>query len=40
MRNVEQWLQEYGESHCHPVNKALHWICVPLIVAAVLGLAF
>jgi uncharacterized membrane protein YGL010W len=38
MRSVDQWLEEYGESHRNPVNKALHWICVPPIVMTVLGL--
>ncbi len=38
MRSVDQWLDEYGESHRHPLNKALHWICVPVIVITVLGL--
>ena len=38
MRKVEDWLAEYGTSHEHPANKALHWVCVPLIVFAVLGL--
>jgi uncharacterized membrane protein YGL010W len=37
MRNVDQWLEEYGESHRHPANKALHWVCVPAIVLTVLG---
>jgi uncharacterized membrane protein YGL010W len=37
MRNVTQWLGEYGESHRHAVNKLLHWICVPPIVLSVLG---
>jgi len=38
MRSVTDWLSEYGESHRHPSNKLLHWICVPAIVLAVLGL--
>jgi uncharacterized membrane protein YGL010W len=38
MRSVTDWLSEYGESHQHPTNKLLHWICVPPIVLAVLGL--
>ena len=38
MRSVDQWLDEYGDSHRHPTNKALHWICVPPIVLTVLGL--
>ena len=38
MRSVDQWLEEYGESHRNPVNKALHWVCVPSIVVTVFGL--
>ena len=37
MRTVTDWLGEYGESHANPTNKLLHWICVPLIVLAVMG---
>ncbi|MDX1518490.1 MAG: Mpo1-like protein [Gammaproteobacteria bacterium] len=38
MRTISEWLDEYGESHRHPVNKLVHWICVPLIVFSLLGL--
>jgi len=38
MRTVTDWLSEYGTSHRNPVNKLLHWICVPLIVLTVFGL--
>jgi uncharacterized membrane protein YGL010W len=38
MRTVNQWLDEYGESHRNPRNKALHWICVPVIVWSIIGL--
>lgn len=37
-RNTAQWLAEYGESHQHPVNKRIHWVCVPLIVLSLVGL--
>jgi uncharacterized membrane protein YGL010W len=37
MRSVADWLGEYGQSHADPTNKLLHWICVPLIVLAVIG---
>jgi uncharacterized membrane protein YGL010W len=37
MRTVADWLSEYGTSHENPTNELLHWICVPLIVLAVLG---
>ena len=30
--------ERYGTHHRNPLNKALHWICVPLIVWSVLGL--
>jgi len=38
MRSVHEWLREYQSSHQHPTNKLLHWICVPPIVLAVMGL--
>ena len=38
MRSVSDWLSEYGASHQNPTNKLLHWICVPPIVLAVMGL--
>ena len=38
MRTVSEWLSEYGASHQNPTNKLLHWICVPPIVLAVMGL--
>ena len=38
MRGTAYWLNEYAASHRHPVNKALHWICVPLIVWSLMGL--
>lgn len=38
MRTVQGWLDEYGESHINPINKAIHWVCVPLIVASLIGL--
>jgi uncharacterized membrane protein YGL010W len=38
MRTADQWLSEYGDSHRNPTNKALHWVCVPVILWSVLGL--
>lgn len=34
---VSDWLNEYGASHRNPLNKRLHWICVPLIALSVVG---
>ena len=36
-RNVDRLLERYGEFHRNPANKAIHWVCVPLIVWSVLG---
>jgi uncharacterized membrane protein YGL010W len=38
MRTADQWLDEYGDSHRNATNKALHWVCVPVILWCVLGL--
>src|SRR5690554_7583469 len=38
MKTVEQWFDEYGESHRNPLNKLVHWVCVPLITFSVLGM--
>jgi uncharacterized membrane protein YGL010W len=38
MRTADQWLDDYGDSHRNLTNKALHWVCVPVIAWCVLGL--
>ena len=38
MRSADEWFEAYGESHQNPINKAIHWVCVPVIVFATLGL--
>ena len=38
MRTAAEWLDDYGDSHRNPANKALHWICVPVIAWCVVGL--
>lgn len=38
MRKIDQLLSEYGASHQNTTNKAIHWICVPLIFLSVVGL--
>ena len=37
-RRVDALFERYGESHRHPTNKAIHWICVPLIAWSLLAL--
>ena len=38
MRKIDKLLAEYGESHQNATNKAIHWICVPLIFWSVVAL--
>ena len=40
MRSLQTWFDEYAESHRDPTNVAIHWVCVPAIMFATLGLAF
>lgn len=38
MRTAQEWFSEYGESHQNTVNKAIHFVAVPVIYATVIGL--
>lgn len=29
MKGIEEWFEEYGQSHRHPVNVAIHKLAVP-----------
>lgn len=35
---ADDWLTAYGESHQNATNKAIHFICVPLIVFSLMGM--
>ena len=37
MRRIDPLFDRYGESHRNPANKAIHWVCVPLITWSVLA---
>ncbi|MDN5864963.1 MAG: DUF962 domain-containing protein [Gammaproteobacteria bacterium] len=37
-RSISQWFADYGESHRNPVNKRLHFVCVPAIFFSIVGL--
>ena len=37
MRKIDELFGRYGESHRNPTNKAIHWICVPLITWSLLA---
>jgi len=36
-RPMSEWIQQYGESHRHPVNRWMHTLGIPMIVLS-LGL--
>ncbi len=38
MATLDTWFERYGESHRHPVNRALHTVCVPLIALSLVYL--
>lgn len=35
---MQQWFDEYGQSHQNQTNKLIHWVCVPLIFFSIIGL--
>ncbi len=37
-RPLDRLLAAYGESHLHPVNEVIHFVCVPVIAFSLLGL--
>lgn len=38
IRQVDRLIGHYAESHRHPTNVTIHWICVPIIVWCTLAL--
>ncbi len=40
MQNINNLLSEYGESHKNETNKAIHWVCVPLIFFSIVGIFY
>ena len=38
MKNLDQWLKEYGVSHQNRTNKLIHYFCVPMIYFSIVGL--
>lgn len=39
-RRIDMLVGQYAESHRHPTNVVVHWVCVPLIVWCTLALMF
>jgi uncharacterized membrane protein YGL010W len=40
MHTLESWFNEYSESHQNPLNKRIHFICVPVIYFSVIALLY
>jgi uncharacterized membrane protein YGL010W len=38
MRTAQEWLDAYGESHQNPINKKIHWFCIPWIMVSLFGM--
>lgn len=38
MKTMQDWFDAYGESHQNTLNKAFHWVCVPVIFFTIIGL--
>jgi uncharacterized membrane protein YGL010W len=38
MKTIQQWFDEYAESHQNHTNIMLHFICVPLVYFGIVGL--
>lgn len=38
MKTIQDWFDAYGHSHKNKLNKAVHWICVPLIFYSIVGI--
>ena len=37
-KSADEWFDEYSVCHRHPMNKLVHWVCVPAITLCVLAL--
>lgn len=37
MRSLDEWLDSYSQNHRNPLNRIIHWICVPAILWAVMA---
>jgi uncharacterized membrane protein YGL010W len=37
MRSVNEWFGNYSKDHQNPVNRLIHWICVPVILWTVIA---
>ena len=38
MKSLNQWYDEYAVSHQNPINKSIHYVCVPAIFFSIIGI--
>ena len=38
MKTINEWFDEYSESHQNQTNKLIHWVCVPTIYFSIIGI--
>lgn len=38
MKTINEWFDEYSESHQNKTNKMIHWLCVPTILFSIIGI--
>lgn len=38
MSNADPWLDRYERDHTHTVNRVLHWMCIPVVIASIVGM--
>ena len=36
--SIQIWFDKYAENHQNPINKLIHWFCVPAIFFSLIGL--
>ncbi|MET1054782.1 MAG: Mpo1-like protein [Pedobacter sp.] len=39
-REIDVLFAEYAATRQHPLNRLIHWVCIPLILFSILGLAW
>jgi uncharacterized membrane protein YGL010W len=37
MRSAEEWFNSYSQDHQNPINRSIHWVCVPAILWSVIA---
>ncbi|MDU6056004.1 MAG: Mpo1-like protein, partial [Acinetobacter junii] len=38
MKSIDEWFDEYSDSHQNQTNKKIHWVCVPAILFSIIGI--